>query len=69
MNNYKGSKGCILKFISSSDFIANTNELIQHTGATISNRDIWKPIGFQDDEEAELSNITIVKAFELPVIE
>lgn len=56
MKHYKGSQRCMLELISSANFVAQINSLIQTTGAVISSTDKWLPKGLHDDREAELKD-------------
>ncbi len=56
MSAYRGSKRWILEMISSDNFLAIINSLIQDTGAILTNEDTWLPIGLKDPREAQLKN-------------
>lgn len=56
MCEHKGSKRCILKLISSNDFLTTINLLIQETCAVITKQDSWLPIGLTNPREAELKD-------------
>jgi len=51
--SHKGSKRCILEFISSPDFILKTNKLIDPY-ANISFNDKWIPLGVTEPKEGQI---------------
>lgn len=53
---YKGSRRCILEFVSDADFINNINLLICCSNAIINKNDVWFPKGLNNDKEAELKD-------------
>ena len=56
MIKLKGSKRCILDLIESSNYISTMNSLLGGSGFVISKYDSWKPLGRENDEEAELKD-------------
>jgi len=56
IKEFKGSQRCMIKLISSPDFLTHLNSIIKDTDTTITNNDVWIPKGLNDPRESQLKS-------------